>query len=185
MTPTETVAVVAYIEAGCPSMRMSDNTPDVWFDAGLSDVPADIAKEAAANLIRTQRYVALSELLSESEAISDSRLAAIRHAELERDDPERFAIEAAPGRIWRNDEDPESGEAKRAARRQLMAEAFAKAKVGRETPKVDKRAEDTVRREARAQLAAAEVVPCDCGDCRAARTPGHANVTTTTTGGTA
>lgn len=151
MTPLEAVTLVEYVANGCPSMRMGTYTADVWYSAGLNDIPADIATEAAANLIRVQPYIGLHDLITEAEAVARARKSAVTKARLEADDPNRYADHTKPALAVAPD-DPETAEAKAAERRRVMAEAFAKAKVGRAIPKVDKRHPDTIRAEARREL---------------------------------
>lgn len=150
MTPTEAVTLVRYIEGGCPSMRISENTPDVWYDLGLNEIPFDLALDAARSIIRTTKYVSLNDLIDECDAIDRARQGAIRRAELERDDPERFAIESNRAPMY--PVDLTDDDAKRAARRRIFAGAFAKAKIAREVPKVDPRPDDTRMAEARAEV---------------------------------
>jgi hypothetical protein len=151
MSPTEAVQLVRYIEGGCPSMRISENTPDVWYDDGLNEIPFDVALDAAKSIIRTSKYVSLNELLDECEAIERARRAAVRRAELERDDPERFAIESAKPEPWPTRDESEE-ETKRKARRKIFADSFAKAKIAREVPPADPRPEGTRMAEARAEV---------------------------------
>lgn len=150
MSPTEAVTLVRYIEGGCPSMRISENTPDVWYDAGLNEISFDLALDAAKSIIRTSKYVSLNDLLEECIAIDRARLSAMKRAELERDDPERFAIEQNNRPMWPQNQSDE--DYKREARRKIFADAFAKAKIAREVPHVDPRPEDTRMAEARAEV---------------------------------
>lgn len=95
MTPTEAVTLVRYVEAGCPSMRMAEQTPDVWFDAGLRDIDFELAKEAAVQLLRRERYVGLNDIIAESGKIDRARRGAVRRAELLAEDPAVMPIWAS------------------------------------------------------------------------------------------
>lgn len=52
MTPTETVRLLAIIQAATPAMRMTELTPDVWHQL-LSDVPYAVAEAAVYRHTRT------------------------------------------------------------------------------------------------------------------------------------
>lgn len=142
MTPVEVVALVRYVAAGCPSMRIEDNTPDVWFDAGLSTVDPTDAKAAVVELLQTQTYISLADIIRTTGSITDRRVAhEATTAWRQSVEDEIKAIDATPA-------EPFDFEALKA---RLRAGAIS---AGHVVPKVDRRHPDTRRAEAAAELEA-------------------------------
>jgi hypothetical protein len=92
MTETECVRLVAYLASRCPSMRLEDSTPSVWYD-DLSELDHADCHQAVRDLTTRQPYVALCDLLTEARTVQSRRLGRQRVAELE---AERLAIESEP-----------------------------------------------------------------------------------------
>ncbi|MET9339232.1 hypothetical protein [Nonomuraea sp. NPDC003804] len=75
MTPVEAVKFVQYVSALWPQQRLEDATPDAWYAAGLKDVDAADARDAANKLVVDKVFISLAELLTEVKAIRAGRIA--------------------------------------------------------------------------------------------------------------
>ncbi|MFC4006564.1 hypothetical protein ACFOY2_04985 [Nonomuraea purpurea] len=74
MTPVEAVKFVQFVSALWPQQRLEDETPDAWYAAGLKDVEARDAAEAATRLANHKVFISLAELLSEVKALRTERI---------------------------------------------------------------------------------------------------------------
>ena len=74
MTPVEAVKFVQFVSALWPQQRLEDETPDAWYAAGLKDVDARDAAEAATRLANHKVFISLAEILTEVKALRTERI---------------------------------------------------------------------------------------------------------------
>lgn len=77
MTPVEAVKFVQFVNALWPQQRLEEATPDAWYAAGLKDVDAGDASEAATRLASHKAFISLAEIMNEVRTLRAERIARV------------------------------------------------------------------------------------------------------------
>ncbi len=107
MNRTEALAILSFVHAACPAMRMDEQTPEAWALL-LADLDYQDAQQAVVNLGKRQAFIAPADINQETRRLRTDRLsreASLEPPDADPDDVPAYLEAVRSGRTRRVDQD--------------------------------------------------------------------------------